>query len=108
MRATSCRHFSPPTSCSKSSGWNAASRSRIWSIVAAAIERDPAMHEIADTTADVELSEPEVLAKGFRDYVRYTVKLRGRKPLTQKRDVILGGKVVALLPVDLARNEIVL
>jgi len=66
------------------------------------------MHEIADTTADVELSEPEVLAKGFRDYVRYTVKLRGRKPLTQKRDVILGGKVVALLPVDLARNEIVL
>jgi ADP-ribose pyrophosphatase len=66
------------------------------------------MHEIADKPADVELSEPEVLAKGFRDYVRYTVKVRGPKPLTQKRDVILGGKVIALLPVDLARSEIVL
>src|SRR4051812_47507691 len=66
------------------------------------------MHDIADEKSDVELSEPEVLAKGFRGYVRYTVKLRGAKPLTQKRDVILGGKVVALLPVDLAREEIVL
>jgi ADP-ribose diphosphatase len=66
------------------------------------------MHEIADKTADVELSEPEVLAKGFRDYVRYTVKLGGPKALTQKRDVILGGKVIALLPVDVARGEIVL
>jgi ADP-ribose pyrophosphatase len=66
------------------------------------------MHEIADKTADVELSEPEVLAKGFRDYVRYTLTLRGPRALTQKRDVILGGKVIALLPVDVARGEIVL
>ncbi len=66
------------------------------------------MHEIVDKPADVELSEPELLAKGFRDYVRYNVKVRGPKPLTQKRDVVLGGKVIALLPIDLARGEIVL
>jgi ADP-ribose pyrophosphatase len=66
------------------------------------------MHEIADKSADVELSEPELLAKGFRGYVRYNVKVRGPKPIAQKRDVILGGKVIALLPIDLARNEIVL
>jgi ADP-ribose pyrophosphatase len=63
---------------------------------------------IADSPADVELSEPELLAKGFRDYVRYDVKVRGPKPLAQKRDVILGGKVIALLPVDIVRDEIVL
>ncbi len=66
------------------------------------------MHEIADKAADVELSEPEVLAKGFRDYVRYDVTVREPKPRTQKRDVILGGKVIALLPVDVDRDEIVL
>jgi len=66
------------------------------------------MDEITDKAADVELSEPQVLAKGFRDYVRYKVKVRGPNPLAQKRDVILGGKVVALLPIDLARDEIVL
>jgi len=66
------------------------------------------MDEIADRAADVELSKPELLAKGFRDYVRYDVRVRAPKPLTQKRDVILGGKVIAVLPVDLARDEIVL
>jgi ADP-ribose diphosphatase len=66
------------------------------------------MHEIADKAADVELSERKVLAKAFRDYVRYDVTVRGPKPLTQKRDVILGGKVIALLPVDVDRDEIVL
>ena len=66
------------------------------------------MHEIADKSAEVELSEPELLAKGFRDYVRYDVTVRGPKHLTQKRDVVLGGKVIALLPIDVARGEIVL
>ena len=64
--------------------------------------------EIADKAADVELSKPELLARGFRDYVRYDVTVRGPQPLTRKRDVILGGKVIAVLPLDLARGEIVL
>jgi ADP-ribose pyrophosphatase len=66
--------------------------------------------ELADRRADVTLSEPEILANGYRPYQRYHVTLRGvdGEALAQQRDVILGGKVVAVLAVDLARDEIVL
>jgi ADP-ribose pyrophosphatase len=66
--------------------------------------------KLADLPADVALSAPELLAKGYRDYYRYRLTLRGaaQAPLTQTRDVLHGGKVVAVLPVDLARAEIVL
>lgn len=66
--------------------------------------------ELADRPADVALSAPELLAKGYRDYQRYrlTLKGEGHAPLPQTRDVLRGGKVVAVLPVDLARDEIVL
>ncbi len=64
--------------------------------------------KIADKAADVELSQPKLLAKGFRDYSRYGVKMRGPHPLTQTRDVLAGGKVVAVLSIDIARDEIVL
>ncbi len=66
------------------------------------------MDKIADKAADVELSQPELLAEGFRDYLRYRVKVRGPKPLKQTRDVLAGGKVVAVLPIDLARNDVML
>lgn len=66
--------------------------------------------ELADLAADVTLSAPELLAKGYRDYQRYhlTLTSEGHAPLPQTRDVLKGGKVVAVLPVDPARNEIVL
>jgi ADP-ribose diphosphatase len=64
--------------------------------------------DIADKPGDIELSQPELLAKGFREYSRYRVTVRGPHPLTQTRDVLAGGKVIALLPVDIARDEIVL
>jgi len=66
--------------------------------------------DIADRPADVALSAPERLAKGYRDYQRYRLTLRGEghAPVTQTRDILLGGKVVAVLPVDLARDEVVL
>jgi ADP-ribose pyrophosphatase len=66
--------------------------------------------ELADLAADVALSAPELLAKGYRDYQRYrlTLKGEGHAPLPQTRDVLRGGKVVAVLPVDLVRDEIVL
>lgn len=66
--------------------------------------------ELADLPAEVALSAPELLAKGYRDYLRYRLTLQGagHAPLTQTRDVLLGGKVVAVLPIDLARDEIVL
>ena len=68
------------------------------------------MDEIADRAADVSVGKPEPLAKGFRDYRRYRVSLAGDdgRRREQTRDVIDGGKVVAVLPVDLDRDEIVL
>lgn len=66
--------------------------------------------ELADRPADVSLSSPELLAKGYRPYHRYHVTLKGAEgeAVEQTRDILLAGKVVAVLPVDLARDEIVL
>src|ERR1019366_10471383 len=66
--------------------------------------------KLADLPADVTRSAPELLAKGYRPYQRYQVALKGLngEPIAQQRDVIKGGKVVAVIAVDLARDEIVL
>jgi ADP-ribose pyrophosphatase len=66
--------------------------------------------QLADLPADVRVSAPERLAQGYLDYQRYrlTLKGEGHAPLPQTRDVLQGGKVVAVLPIDLARGEIVL
>jgi ADP-ribose pyrophosphatase len=61
--------------------------------------------ELADRPADVALAKPERLAKGFFDYQRYRLTLQGAR---QTRDVVRAGKVVAVLPIDPARDEIVL
>lgn len=66
--------------------------------------------ELADRSADVAVSPPELLAKAFRDYRRYHVALdrQGEGPVTQERDVLISGKVVLVLPIDIGRGEIVL
>jgi ADP-ribose pyrophosphatase len=66
--------------------------------------------ELADLPVNVTLSQPELLAKGYRDYQRYQLTLQGADgaPVVQTRDVLRAGKVVAVLPIDLARDEIVL
>jgi ADP-ribose pyrophosphatase len=61
--------------------------------------------ELADRATDAALSSPEPLAKGFFDYQRYRLTLQGA---AQVRDVVRAGKVVAVLPIDIERNEIVL
>jgi ADP-ribose pyrophosphatase len=61
--------------------------------------------ELADRSADVALSPPEPLAKGFFDYQRYRLTVQGA---AQTRDVVRAGKVAAVLPIDPARDEIVL
>ena len=68
------------------------------------------MNEIADRAAEVTVETPELLVKGFRDYRRYRLSVAGEDGgrRRQTRDIVDGGKVVAVLPVDLARNEIVL
>jgi ADP-ribose pyrophosphatase len=66
--------------------------------------------ELADRTAEAALGPPETLAKAFRDYQRYRVRLKDANGavIEQQRDVIRGGKVAAVLPVDPNRGEIVL
>jgi ADP-ribose pyrophosphatase len=65
--------------------------------------------KLADRSADVEVSPPELLAKGYRPYERYRVTLRSDgASFQQERDIVRGGKVAAVLPIDLARDEIVL
>lgn len=71
---------------------------------------DDAAGALADSPADVTVSAPKVLAEGFHDLERFTVTLRspGRDPINSVRDVLRVGKVTAVLPLDLARREIVL
>ena len=66
--------------------------------------------KLADQAADDVLASSELLAKGYRDFRRYRLTLKDpeRAFVEQTRDIILAGKVVAMLPVDLARDEIVL
>jgi len=66
--------------------------------------------KLADLPANVTVSPPERLAKAYRDYERYHVTLAGADgaPVEQQRDILRAGQVVAVLPVDLARDEIVL
>lgn len=58
---------------------------------------------------DVTVPVPELLARGYRTYLRYTLTLgRGDERVKQQRDVLQAGKVIAVLPVDIARQEVVL
>jgi ADP-ribose pyrophosphatase len=65
---------------------------------------------IADRAADVTLSAPEVVGRGFMTYERYDVAIARHddEPLRQQRDVLRASRVAAVLPIDLARGEIVL
>jgi ADP-ribose pyrophosphatase len=65
--------------------------------------------ELADLSADVVVSRPQVLAKAYRDYHHYSVTLKGDTgPLVQKRDILMGGKVVVVIPIDVLRQEIIM
>lgn len=66
---------------------------------------------IADRALRVEVSAPRSLCdEGFRPYERYTLQLPlpDGETLTQQRDIIRGGGVAGVLPIDLARGRIVL
>jgi ADP-ribose pyrophosphatase len=65
---------------------------------------------LTDLAVDVSLSPPELLGKGFRTYQRYRYTLPGDDPTLDVRthDLIRFGHIVGVLPVDLARNEVVL
>jgi ADP-ribose pyrophosphatase len=71
---------------------------------------EPDKPALADRPADVVVSPPERLVTAFRDYERFQVELHDADGELHRhtRDVLRGGRVAAVLPVDLARNEIVL
>jgi ADP-ribose pyrophosphatase len=73
-------------------------------------ESRPPGAQFADQPVDVALGADELIGKGFRDYRRYRFTLPGDDPALEPRenDVLRFGRVVAILPVDLARNEVVL
>lgn len=65
---------------------------------------------LADAAVDVTLSGPLTLAEGFRSYQRYRVTVLGADgtPTTQTRDLLRGGRVIGVVPIDPERDEIVL
>jgi ADP-ribose pyrophosphatase len=70
----------------------------------------PRNDAIADQAAEVTLSEPTSIGRGYMRYERFEVALtrNGEDVLKQQRDVIRAGRVAAVLPIDIARGEIVL
>ena len=71
---------------------------------------DAAADALADAPADVTVSPPKVLGKGYHDLERFSVTLRSRHhdAIASVRDVLRVGKVTAVLPLDLQRREVVL
>ena len=71
---------------------------------------DAGADALADGAADVTVSGPQVLAKGYHAFERYKMTLRGpgHEPIANVRDVLHVGKVTAVLPLDLQRGELVL
>lgn len=65
---------------------------------------------LADHRVDVTISGSELLARGFRDHQRYRYKLPDDDSASppHMRDVLRAGRVAAMLPIDLERDEIVL
>jgi len=70
----------------------------------------PADAPLADAAVEVTLSAPQTLADGFRPYQRYRAAVLGADgvPVTQTRDLLRGGRVIGVVPIDLERGEIVL
>jgi ADP-ribose pyrophosphatase len=71
---------------------------------------DAGADALADSPADVTVSEPDVLCKGYHSFERFAMTLRGpgHDPIASVRDVLHVGKVTAVLPLDLKRGELVL
>jgi ADP-ribose pyrophosphatase len=65
---------------------------------------------LADLPVDLRLIRDDLIGQGFRDYRRYQFTLPGDDPALAPRenDVLRFGRVAAILPVDLVRQEVVL
>ncbi len=65
---------------------------------------------IMDRVADVAISAPTVVGRGFMTYERYDIAIirADDETLRQQRDVLRASKVAAVLPIDLERGKVVL
>jgi ADP-ribose pyrophosphatase len=65
---------------------------------------------LVDTPVDVAIIEQKLLGKGFREYWNYQFTLPGDDPSLPPRshDLVRFGRIVAVLPVDLVRDEVVI
>lgn len=63
-----------------------------------------------DRAADVAVSAPTVVGRGFMTYERYDIAIirADDETLRQQRDVLRASKVAAVIPIDLERGKIVL
>ncbi len=105
-RAITPARCSPPPSSSRRRR-KASSPNRIAPVPKVAPPTDASLTDLA---VEVSLSPPELLGKGFRTYERYRYTLPGDDPGLEVRthDLIRFGRIVAVLPVDLTRDEVVL
>ncbi len=73
-------------------------------------EAVPLTHTLEDLPADAEVSAPTLVGRGFRDLEQFAVTLRHADGSESRmsRDALRVGSVVGVLPVDLARGEVVL
>jgi ADP-ribose pyrophosphatase len=62
---------------------------------------------IADQPAEVIISDRELLVNAFHPYERFRFRL-ATSETPQTRDILRSGSVVAVIPVDLERDEVVL
>jgi ADP-ribose pyrophosphatase len=71
---------------------------------------DRAPDALADSAADATVSQPEVIGESYHRLDRFSLSLRmaDRDAIESVRDVLRVGKVTAVLPIDLARGEVVL
>src|SRR5262245_30822615 len=64
------------------------------------------MRAIADEPTDVTIEGRDVLARGFRPYERLRARRMGWG--VETRDLLRAGPAVAVLPIDVDRDEVVL
>jgi ADP-ribose pyrophosphatase len=63
---------------------------------------------LTDSPVEVAMTPPELLAQGFRPFNRFRFKSAHRQEASQTADLLCSGASVAVLPLDLARGEIIL
>ena len=65
-------------------------------------------YEIADLPLDGSVESVEVLGRGFRNFERVRFTAKGEKCPRRAQDILRAGPAVAVLPLDMEREELIL